>query len=139
MSWPRRSILYIAGEYRAAEVGAKKHEHNVEARHASGYFERVWSVHPTADLVGAEKYSIQLIRFTPRQLVVDGVRELFRLPRILRPLKILLSQASLLMVMRRLVRKHDISVVAATDPFLSGLLALSRMTGKPLVIRNGGN
>jgi glycosyltransferase involved in cell wall biosynthesis len=141
VSSPERSILYIAGEYRAAEVRAKGHQHNFEARHASGYFDRVWSVHPTADLVGAPKNRIQLIRFTPRQLVVEGVSELFRLPRILRPLNILLSQASLLMVMRRLVRKHDISVIAATDPFLSGLLALalSRMTGKPLVIRNGGN
>ena len=141
MSLPERSILYIAGEYLAAEVRAKGHQHNFEARHASGYFDRVWSVHPTADLVGAEKHRIQLIRFTPRQLVVEGVSELFRLPRILRPLNLLLSQASLLMVMRRLVRKHNISVVAATDPFLSGLLALalSRMTGKPLVIRNGGN
>ena len=141
MSSPGRSILYIAAEYRAAEVRAKGHEHNFEARHASGYFEKVWSVHPTADLVGAEKHRVHLIRFTPRQLVVEGVTELFSLPRFLFPLNFLLSQAALLLLMRRLVRKHDISLVAATDPFLSGILAwlLSRITGKPLVIRNGGN
>ena len=141
MSSPRRSILYIAAEYRVAELKAKKHEHNFEARHGSGYFDRVWSVHPTADLVGAGKHRIELIRFSSRQLVVEGVTELFRLPRLLLPLNFLLSQAALLKVMRRLVRKHDISVVAATDPFLSGIQAwlLSILTGKPLVIRNGGN
>ena len=141
MSSPKRSILYIAAEYRVAELKAKKHEHNLEARHASGYFDRVWSVHPTADLVGAEKHKIQLIRFTPRQLVVEGVTELFRLPRFLMPLNFLMSQVALLRLMSRLVRKHDISVVAATDPFLSGIQAwlLSRLTAKPLVIRNGGN
>jgi glycosyltransferase involved in cell wall biosynthesis len=136
-----RSILYIAAEYRSAEVRAKKHEHNFEARHASGYFERVYSVHPVADLVGAERYRIQLIRFTPRQLVIEGVAELFRLPRFLLPLNFLLSQARLLFLLRRIVLKNDVSVIAATDPFLSGVLALalSKMTGKPLVIRNGGN
>ena len=141
MSSPQRSILYIAAEYRVAELKAKKHEHNFEARHASGYFDRVWSVHPTADLVGADKHRIELIRFSSRQLVVEGVTELYRLPRFLLPLNFLLSQAALLRVIRRLVLKHDISVVAATDPFLSGVLAwvLSKLTGKPLVIRNGGN
>lgn len=136
-----RSILYIAAEYRVEEIRAKQHEHNFEARHASGYFERVWSVHPVADLVGAEKHRIHLIRFTPRQLVIEGVAELYRLPRFLMPLNFLLSQARLLLLLRRVVRKHDISIIAATDPFLSGLLALalSRMTGKPPVIRNGGN
>lgn len=138
---PSRSILYIAAEYRAAEVREKKHEHNFEARHASGYFDRVVSVHPVADLVGAEKGRIQFIRFTPRQLVVEGVTEFYRLPRFLLPLNFLLSQARLLKVLKRLVRTRRIDVLAATDPFLSGLLAwvLSRMTGKPLVIRIGGN
>jgi glycosyltransferase involved in cell wall biosynthesis len=136
-----RSILYIAAEYRAAEIREKKHEHNFEARHASGYFERVWSVHPAADLVGAEKRRIHFIRFTPRHLVVEGVTELYRLPRFLLPLNVLLSEIALLNLLRRLVRKRDVSVIAATDPFLSGMLAwaLSRLTGKPLVIRIGGN
>lgn len=135
------SILYIAAEYRAAEVREKKHEHNFEARHASGYFDRVWSVHPTADLVGAERGRIHLVRFSPRHLVVEGVTELYELPRFLLPLNFLMSQARLLWLLRRLVRKHGISVIAATDPFLSGILAwaLSRLTGKPLVIRIGGN
>jgi len=137
----RRSILYIAAEYRADEVRAKGHQHNFEARHASGYFDRVYSVHPVADLVGAAKHKIALIRFTPRQLVVEGVAELFRLPRFLMPLNFLLSQARLLFVLRRIVRKNHVAIIAATDPFLSGVLALalSRMTGKPLMIRNGGN
>lgn len=136
-----RSILYIAAEYRAAEVRERKHEHNFEARHASGYFDGVVSVHPVADLVGAEKGEIHFIRFTPKQLVVEGVSEFYPLPRFLLPLNFLLSQLRLLIVLRRIVRRHGVSVIAATDPFLSGLLAwaLSRLTGKPLVIRIGGN
>lgn len=137
----KRSILYIAAEYRATEVCEKKHEHNFEARHASGYFDRVVSVHPVADLVGAEKGRLHFIRFSPRQLVVEGVTELYRLPRFLIPLNFLLSQARLLNVLTRIVREQSIDVIAATDPFLSGILAwrLSRRTGKPLVIRIGGN
>ena len=135
------SILYIAAEYRAAEVREKRHEHNFEARHASGYFDRVWSVHPTADLVGARKGKIDFIRFSPRHLVIEGVTELYKLPRLLLPLNFFVSQARLLLLLRRIVRRHGISVIAATDPFLSGVLAwaLSRSTGRPLVIRIGGN
>ena len=135
------SILYIAAEYRVAEVREKKHEHNFEARSASGYFGRVVSVHPTADLVGAEKGKVHLFRFSPRHLVVEGVTELYRLPKFFLPLNVLLSEARLLFVLRRIVRKQGITVIAATDPFLSGLLAwaLSRLTGKPLAIRIGGN
>lgn len=136
-----KGILYIAAEYRAVEVREKKHEHNFEARHASGYFDHVVSVHPVADLVGAEKGRIHFIRFTPKQLVVEGVTELYPLPRLLLPVNFLLSQARLLTVLKRLVRKQKIDIVAATDPFLSGLLAwaLSRTTGRPLLIRIGGN
>jgi len=133
--------MYIAAEYRVAELRAKKHEHNFEARHASGYFDRVWSVHPVADLVGAEKGKISLIRLSPRQLVIEGASELHGFPRFLLPLNFLLSQARLLAVLKRVVRKHEVSVIAATDPFLSGMLAwiLSRLTSKPLVMRIGGN
>lgn len=136
-----RSVLYIAAEYRAAEIRQKKHENNFEARHASGYFDRVYSVHPTADLVGGGKGRIQIIRFTPRHLVIEGVTALFPLPRFLRPLNVLMSQAGLLGVMRKVIRKNDVSIIVATDPFLSGILALalSRLTDKPYAIRIGGN
>lgn len=137
----RRSVLYIAAEYRAAEVREKKHEHNFRARHASGYFDRVWSVHPTADLVGAGNGQIRFDRFTPKHLVIEGVTELYPLPRFLLPLNVMLSQARLLGLMREVVRRNEISIIVATDPFLSGLLAyaLSRLTGKPYAIRVGGN
>ncbi len=46
LSLHHRSILYIAAEYRVAELEARNTGTNLEARHASGYFDRV-SVGPS--------------------------------------------------------------------------------------------
>jgi glycosyltransferase involved in cell wall biosynthesis len=139
MTSPR--ALYLASEYRVQEVREKMHEQYFEARHASGYFSRVWAVHPLADLVGAKKGRIGVIRFSRRQIVIEGVSEFLRLPRAFLPLNFLISQILLLRLLVRVIRKNSISVIIATDPFWSGLLgvALKKLTRRPLVVRIGAN
>lgn len=135
------SVLYIDTAYTLREIREKKHESFFLARQASGFFGRVWSVHPIADVVGAGGRSIDVARLAPGHVVIEGKAELCRLPRALMPLNFLVSQHSLYRLLVRLVRRHDISMVMAADPFFSGLLglAVARRCGKPLGIRIGGN
>lgn len=137
MTGPQPSLLYIDMAYTAETVRRMKHQHFYEARHSGGYFGRVWGVHPLADAVGKTPGRVDLIRFTPRQLVVEGVAEGCRLPKFLLPLNFLFSQAKLVRLLRRLVRKHDISVIGASDVVYAGLLGwwLKKRTGKPLAVR----
>ena len=129
-------LMYIDMAYTVDRVRERHQERFLEARHSAGFFRRVWGVHPLADAVGKPPYNIDFIRFTPRQLVIEGVATFYRLPRFLLPLNFLLSQWKLFRILERLIRKHDIPILAATDSVYAGLLALmlKRRTGRPLAV-----
>jgi glycosyltransferase involved in cell wall biosynthesis len=111
------------------------------ARHTSGLFNQVWSVHPIADAAGAARYRIDIAFLAANHRVIEGKAELCRLPRLLRPLNFVISQVALYRLLVRIVRKERVDVVAAVDPFASGLLglAVARATGRPFVLRISGN
>ena len=131
------SLLYIDMAHTVETVRRTKHEAFFDARHGEGYFHKVWGVHPLADAGGKQSRQIEAIRFSRRQIAVEGVSQMFPLPKFLLPLNFLLSQVALLRVLRRLVRRHDISVIGASDAVYAGLLGwcLKKVTGKPLAIR----
>ena len=137
MTSPRPSLLYIDMAHTAETVRRTKHQAFFEARHSAGYFARVWGVHPLADAGGKQCGRIEFIRFSPRQFIVEGVSQTLRLPKFLLPLNFLISQAALLRVLRRLVRRHDIALIGASDAVYAGLVAwcVKKLCRKPLVIR----
>ena len=141
MTAKSRRLLYIDMAYRMQLIQEKRHGQWLEARHSGGYFEKVLAVHPLSDLVGNEGGRIEFIRHSSRQLVVEGVSRGWRLPRLLFPLDFLFSQAGLVRVLARLVRKNDISVITATDPFYGGILSLilKKLTGRPNAVCIYGN
>jgi glycosyltransferase involved in cell wall biosynthesis len=132
-----RTLMYIDMSYTVSVVRARKHEDYFHARHLGGYFKRVWGVHPLSDVAkGNETSQIQLTRISPRQLVIEGVSESMPWPRFLIPLNFIVSQLKLFFVLIRLIRKHKISVIVATDPLYAGLLGLclKLFCRKPLVV-----
>lgn len=135
------SLLYIDTAYTLNEIRTKKHESFFLARNASGLFAKVWSVHPIADAVGAQKGKIDLYRLRRDHVVIEGKAELCRLPRSLRAINFLISQALLWRLLVRLVRRQNIALVVGVDPYLNGLLALAvgRCAGRPVAIRISGN
>lgn len=132
-----RSLLYIDMAYTVSRIKARKHEDFFHARHAGGYFRKIWGVHPLSDIGGGNDTSrIQFTRLSPRQLIVEGVAESMPWSRIFIPLNFLVSQLFLLVLLVRLVRKHNISAIHATDPYYGGLLGLCLkiFCQKPLII-----
>jgi glycosyltransferase involved in cell wall biosynthesis len=117
-------------------VKRKGHENFFETRHSGGFFERVWGVHPAADIAGTQTREIREIAFSPNQTVIEGVSRSRSWPRILAPLDFLLSQLSLVRLLVRIVRREDIDLIVATDPFYSGLMGylLKKLTKRPLAI-----
>ena len=136
MSAGARRLLYIDMAYTVEIVRQKRHQQFFEMRHSGGYFDHVWGVHPIADVAGKSSREIEIIHFTDRQTIVEGVAETLRLPRFLRPLNFATSQWKLLRLLRRMIQEQDLSVIYATDAYYSGLfgLILKRMTGRPLVV-----
>jgi len=138
---PDRGILYIDSAYTLAEARAAGKITFLRARDASGFFGRLWSVHPAADLKTGKDSGIEVHRLSPRHGVIQGKAAVCRLPPFLAPLNLIVSQYTLYRVLVRLVRQQRLSAVAAVDPFLSGLLglAVARSTRRPLMIRISGN
>lgn len=133
--------MHIDSAYTLAEARACGKMTYLLARDASGLFDRVWSVHPVADVSGADSPAIEIQRIASNHVVVEGKARLFPLPRFLAPPNLILSQFALYRLLVRIVREQQLSVVVGVDPFLSGALALAvaRKTGRPLVIRVSGN
>mgnify|MGYP003575983788 CR=1 FL=1 len=136
MAPPKRSVVYIDMAYTMEIVRQKQHRQFFEMRHAGGYFDRVWGVHPIADIAGKASREIEFIPFSDRQTVIEGAAQMLPLPRFLLPFNFLWSQWRLLRRLRRLVREEEVSLIYATDPYYSGLfgLALKKMTGRPEVV-----
>lgn len=136
MTAASRSLIYIDMAYTMEIVRQKQHPQFFEMRHAGGYFDRVWGVHPIADVAGKASRDIEFIPFSDRQTVIEGAAEMLPLPKFLLPLNFLWSQWCLLRRLRRLVREEKVSLIYATDAYYSGLfgLALKKMTGCPEVV-----
>ena len=136
MATLHRSLIYIDMAYTMEIVRQKQHPQFFEMRHAGGYFDRVWGVHPIADVAGKANRGIEIIPFSDRQTVIEGAAEMLPLPKFLLPLNFVWSQWRLLRHLRRLVREEQVSLIYATDAYYSGLfgLALKKMTGRPQVV-----
>ena len=136
MADAERSLIYIDMAYTMEIVRQKQHPQFFEMRHAGGYFDRVWGVHPIADVAGKASREIEFIPFSDRQTVIEGAAEMLPLPRFLLPFNFLWSQWRLLRRLSRLVREEQVSLIYATDAYYSGLfgLALKKMTGRPEVV-----
>ena len=138
----RPSILFIDSAYTLKAARRKGLLDFFRSRSASGYFWRVVSVHPLADLAdGAKSVGIKFFRLERRHLLVEGasgragIKALF-------PLRFVRNQFLLLRTLLRLSRKDcGLSLVMAADPFYSALLGLlvARFRCLPFAIRLGGN
>ncbi len=131
-----RRLLYVDMAYTHEIVERKKHQQFFEMRHSGGYFSRVWGVHPIADVAGKQSRRIEIIPFTDRQTIIEGAAEMLPLPKLLLPVNFLISQWRLLRLLKREVIENDISVIAGTDAYYSGLfsLVLKWMTGRPQAV-----
>lgn len=131
-----RKLLYVDMAYTHEIVEQKKHQQFFEMRHSGGYFSRVWGVHPIADVAGKRSRRIEVIPFTDRQTVIEGAAEMLPLPKFLLPFNFLISQWRLLRHLKREIVANDISVIAGTDAYYSGLfsLILKWMTRRPQVV-----
>ena len=131
-----RSVLYVDMAYTHAIVELKGHHNFYFTRHSSGYFKKVWGVHPISDVAGSGAKKIETYRFSINQTIIEGVSQSRDWPKLFAPVDFFLSQAKLLRQIVSIIRNQDIALIVATDPFYSGGfgLVLKWLTGRPLGI-----
>lgn len=139
-------MLVLDASYTLEMIRELGMETSVTCRDLDGFFHHVWSVHPFASMLTSEKWSRQfgkpdIHELGPRHTFIEG--KFGQWPWLARfsLANFAISQLLLLFRLVRLVRKEGIKVIRVGDPLYLGLfgLALTRMTGLPMMIRVNGN
>lgn len=141
-----RKLLVLDSAYTHRMMAERKILTNITCRDASGYFERVWTVHPVASLLLPETDkdrfgSPEFIRVSEVHTIIEGKIGRFRWLRRAPRLNFLLAQLQLVRMLLRLVRRERVSLIRSEDPLYNGLVALflSWWRRLPLVIGVFGN
>ena len=141
-----RRLLVLDSSYSLEAIRLKQLESSVFCRDLSGYFSRVWSVHPFATLVTSDAWSPrygqpETTALSERHTFIEGKVGRFEALARWHVLNFVLAQIQLLLRLVRLTRRERMSAVRAGDPLVLGLYgwAISRICGIPLVVRVGGN
>lgn len=141
-SAPRQAmLLHIDTAYSLETITDQKIGHIITRRDLDGFFEHVWSVHPS---VGASPLhspdssvgSPTTYPISSRHTVVEGKVAQFRWLRFVPRLNFALAQTVLIVQLLRLIRRHKISIIRTSDPFYTGILGLilARPNRIPLIV-----
>lgn len=132
-----RRLIYIDTAYTLRIVREKQHEDYWLARHNGGYFDRVWGVHPMADVADGPKTAERRVqRFSPKQISIEWLARPWKRARWLTPAEFLGGQIALIRFLVRKARRWPVDAIFANDPLYSGLLGhwLAKCLGVPFVI-----
>lgn len=141
-----RKLLVLDTAFTFEAIRERGLESTITCRDLRGYFKHVWSVHPFATLLTSDGWGPRYGRpstyaISPVHSLIEGKVGRFRWLRGLFPLNFLIGQIGLFVILARLIRREQISVIRAGSPLYLGLFAwlLSRTCGVPFVIRVGAN
>lgn len=140
-----RGLMVLDAAYSLEAVRRRGQEHSLLSRDLGGWFARVWHVHPLVGADADEPSGTKAGRPREAELAaghvyVEGHPALSARPRL--PLcSFVLAQWLLLRRLHQVLRRGDVQVVRAGDPYYLGLLglALARAHRVPLVLRINGN
>ncbi|HEY0148216.1 MAG TPA: glycosyltransferase family 4 protein [Allosphingosinicella sp.] len=131
------AVLHLDSAYTVANVRARQHFSFFDARHRGQTFDKIYGVHPLTGLIdGRRPVRLQWVRYSPRQLILDGYVEGEPQPRWKAPFQFLAAQARLFRASLRLARRPEVKLIFAANEFYLGLfgLLLAWLTKKPLVV-----
>ncbi len=139
-------LMTLEGDYSLATLVERGLEKILLSRDLDGFFDHVWTVYPA---VGADPSDPSSVTIGPpsvtavssRHTMVEGRIGLLPQLRWLPPVNFGVSQLALLLQLHRIIRRENVNIVRASDPFFLGPLALvlARLNRVPFVIRLIGN
>ena len=146
ISFSHQSMLVLDASYTLEMIQGLGTENSVTCRDLDGFFRHVWTVHPFATLLTSETWSPRYGKpvwhdMGPRHHFIEGKVGRFGWLSFLFPVNFLIGQIGLFFTLWALIRREDIQVIRVGDPLYLGMfgLALSRLTGIPLMIRVNSN
>lgn len=142
----QQSMLVLDASYTLEMIQGLGIESSITCRDLDGFFRHVWTVHPFATLLTSETWSPRYGKpvwhdLGSRHHFIEGKVGRFGWLSFFFPANFLIGQIGLFFTLWSLIRREDIRVIRVGDPLYLGMfgLALSRLTGIPLIIRVNGN
>jgi glycosyltransferase involved in cell wall biosynthesis len=139
-------MLVLDGSYTLEMMVENGTLHSVFCRDLGGFFTHVWSVHPFASMFTSDKWAVRHgsplhHKLNDTHTFIEGKVGRFKLLEKLFILNFFISQFVLFIELLILIYKNPIKIIRVGDPLYLGIfgLALSKLTGIPLVIRVNGN
>ena len=137
-------VIWTSHSYRSLKTFG--HEELALQHDSGGWFDFVYTLYP---VLGAHPIDKEIsfkgpIRFTylsPKHLYIEAKLASLPFLKYVNLCNTILSQVFVLFSSARIIRKENVSIIRANDPFITGVYAyiLSRMTGRPFGLRVGAN
>ena len=139
-------LLVIDTSYNLKAIKSKKLYEAIYSRDLNGFFEKVWSVHPFANIaeismVKEDFSKYEIFKLEHNHFFIEGKIGRFYFLKKLRILNFLISQFEIFLYLKRLIKNEKIDFIKANDPHYNSLIALllSRLTKVPVLVRVSGN
>ena len=122
-------ILYLDTAYTLKMLTERGLEQEFLSRECGGYFEHVWGIHPFADVpekraLKYEGFKFETVKFSDNQTCIEGLSVYYSFLKHFYSLNFLVSQIRFLRFLIALVRKEQIDIIMAVDPYYNGLIGL---------------
>jgi glycosyltransferase involved in cell wall biosynthesis len=139
-------LLVIDTSYNLNAIKEKKLYEAIFSRDLNGFFEKVWSVHPLADITSLSNTQnnygkVEISKLNDNHYFIEGKIGKFLFLKKIKFLNFFFSQIEIFIFLKRLIKKEKINFIKSTDPHYNSLLAylLSITTKIPFLIRVSGN
>jgi len=139
-------LLVIDTSYNLDDIKKKKLYQAIYSRDLDGFFKKVWSVHPFANILTNSKLKntfgkYKINRLNKNHIFIEGKFGRFKLLKFIPLINFMLSQIEILFYLKKIVIDEKINFIKSGDPLYNSILAyiLSRMTKIPFIIRVSGN
>lgn len=146
VSSQQKKLLVLDTSYSLEDILKRGILNSVTCRDLDGYFNHVWTVHPSATLVTSKEWTPKYGKpvwhsINSIHTFIEGKLGRFAWLKWLSPLNFFIGQFGLFFSLKRLIKKEKISLIRVGDPLYLGLFgwALSRVCKIPFVVRVGGN
>lgn len=137
-----KNALVLDMSYTLEMIRKRQLQQAVISRELNGYFDHVWSVHLCATVIPPEKVEetfgkVVVTSFAPKHTIIEGKIGRFRSLKNMPLTNFVWAQWNIYLFLDKLIKRQDITVIRAGDPYYQGLIGLflARGNGIPCVLR----
>jgi glycosyltransferase involved in cell wall biosynthesis len=123
------SIVYIDMAYTYSMINSRGLHQYLRSKEVGGYFEKVWTIHPLADIPEAKTpenkgFILKAHNFSNNHVVLEGSSTYFGLPKWATALNVALSQIIFIFDIARLIKREQIEFFQTEEPYFGGIIGI---------------